>query len=87
MNILDELQEVLESRIDDWSETDRVTANSVAADLARLAAKELQGEDVAEELAIAKAAALNIAAGATLSGYDAMQEFVVRIGGKLLATL
>ena len=88
MDILEELRGAMENRVDDWSDDDRATAVEVAKDLAAMQAKLVAGEDVpADELELAKAAARNLAAAATVTGATILMDFLERVAGKALALL
>ena len=88
MDIVQMLKDTLEGRVDDWSEAERETALAVGKDLAELMGKQVAGGDVdPTELAIAKAAALNLASAAVFSGAAAMMEFLERLAGKAIGLL
>lgn len=72
------LDGIIESSITHWSPEDIALAHKVAADFVTLHARKQLGEDVDLELAAAKAAALNIAAGQTVAGARAITEAVFR---------
>lgn len=89
MNILDTLNDMLADVADDWSDEDRELAKEVAHDLGALLSREVAGGSASdEELAIARATARNIAAGATLTGVTAinraLQRFISGVASKLL---
>lgn len=87
MDILEELKEVLQDRVDDWSDPDREAAEHIARDLANLMAADITGGDdsLEAELEHAKASARNIAVAATLSGAKAFEELVARVADRLLS--
>ena len=88
MDILETLREALDGRVDDWSDEDKETAKAVGMDLAKLQAKMLAGQEVDPvELDLAKAAARNLAAAATVTGAVIMMDFLERLVGKALALL
>ena len=88
MDILEELRATLKGRTDDWSDADRSTAVEVGRELATMQARLVGGQDVDPvELAMVKASAKNLAAGALMTGAAALNEFLERVAAKALAML
>ncbi len=78
MKLREVLDEVIAEVRDGWSVTDIETARRVATDLGVLLTRKGLGLDVEEELAIARASARNIAAGAAVTGASAINSAVER---------
>lgn len=72
-----ELKKVLAAAGASWSPTDIALGVRVGIDLTQLYARQQTGEDVAQELAIAKATAQNIAAGSAVAAGKAITDAVV----------
>ncbi|MCC6673364.1 MAG: hypothetical protein IT458_20060 [Planctomycetes bacterium] len=78
------LEDILEKAGGDWTPEEIELGQRVARDLVELEARALLGEDVDAELAHAKAAALNLAAGRAVTGAKAVSEAVWRYTSELL---
>ncbi len=78
------LQRVVSATPLGWTPEDIARAARVSVDLAALSARKAAGEDVETELAIAKATALNIAAGAQLSAGTAIRDALIEVTTKIL---
>lgn len=76
---LDNLKALLAREANDWTPEDRATALTIGADLTQLLTRELAGEDVAGELAIANASAQNLAVGAVVSGARLLGNWVLSL--------
>lgn len=71
------LRDVLAAAGASWSAADIELGVRVGIDLAQLYARQQTGEDVAAELAIAKATAQNIAAGSAVAAGKAITDAIV----------
>ena len=68
----------------DWTPAEKELARDVARDVARLVLLQLAGQDVAEELALARTAAATIGAAATVSASNLFFHGLERVLTRLL---
>jgi hypothetical protein len=85
MSVLDDIREHLDAVLDDLSDTDREVARNVGLDLARLHARQIQGEDVAAELRHAKSAAVSLGAAAKVKMTSAVLSGIGKAARGILA--
>lgn len=78
------LDEILKDAVGKWTPAEMEMGHRVAADIVQLEARALLGENVATELATAKATALSLAAGQALTGARAITNAIFRFTLALL---
>ena len=79
-----ELRRVVAAAGASWSQADIELATRIGIDVTQLLARQAAGEDVHQELAIAKAAAQNIAAGSAVAAGKAISDAILKSLGRTL---
>ena len=82
-----ELRGVVAAAGASWSQADIELATRIGIDVTQLLARQAGGEDVHQELAIAKSAALNLAAGSAVAAGGALSDAILSLVTKGLAAL
>lgn len=83
MNALDVLRELLATKAANWTPEDRQLVETVAADIVRLQALQLAGQNVDAELLQVRAAAASLAAASAVGGAAILGEWAARVAGAL----
>ena len=79
MNLIEELEKVLRAKAAKWTEPDRELVREAAADILRLFARQAAGEDVDDELEIARASAQQIKAAGKVTGASIIGEWLAKL--------